>query len=188
MFLCDRLISVPTPTHMKISHSAADNTVFSLLCYCVHHRLQMQITGLVLESVPLSPVKRLWHIPIRGGEGSQSNAPSVSVSHNLCVSRPPGLALFIIDDQWALRPGKLWAPPRCAAHTHARSFVMHTLVCSTKSSDLGKCVCLWCYDSEGSWLCYFLYILSLPIMSLPLWKSLWLFLLCHLLTNSPDLS
>lgn len=136
---------------------------------------------------------------------SQSLAASVSVSHNLCPSSAQALSLYY---WWpvGLETRRVLGPARrsCSVqyiHTYIDIAIsLHTLVCSTKSCwpwEGSMFVCVTQTDASGksvNRLCHFLYILLLLIMSLPTQNlidshdSLWLFLLCHLLTNSPPWS
>lgn len=111
------------------------------------------------------------------GKQSESRSP-LCLSAITCVSRPPRLSLFIIDDQWALRPGERWAPPwrSCSVqhthtHTHACSYTLHTLVRITPShADLGEVcvfVMLWFWGKSGNWLCTSCIFYHFPFCHLP---------------------
>lgn len=139
-----------THTDEDISSHSWQVWAVSLLCYCSHYRLQMQMTAalslrfnlhlLWRDSDTYPSAKYLQWEASRGTSSahSQSHAPSVSVSHNLCLSFTQALSLHY---WWpmGLETRRVLGPARrsCSVqyiHTYIDIAIsLHTLVCSTKS-------------------------------------------------------
>lgn len=141
--------------------------VVLLLCYYTHYTLQMEITAASSLRINISKeiVTHFHHLngslPWKHGE-KETAACAAGVTLPLFlsaithVSHPLRLALFIIDDRWALRPGECWAPPAtyvlCRTHTHTPTHThlkYHTpLLQAPRHYDLGWCACLCVCDAK----------------------------------------
>lgn len=156
-----RQANLRTNTHRDedISSHSWQAWAVSLLCYCSNCRLQMQMTAalslrinlhlLWRDSDTYPSAKYLQWEASRGTSSahSQSHAPSVSVSHNLCLSSTQALSLLLLmtDGPWDQANAGPRPPLLALCSTYIDIAIsLHTLVCSTKSCwPWEGCMCAW---------------------------------------------
>lgn len=192
-----------TPSHLCITclsqtnifHLLSHRRVVFVWCCCDHYRLQMQMTAAVSLRInlPLSSEKIVTHFHLLHSCSESSREETAAwkgrvllplcLSVWTCVSRLPGLTLFIIDDQWALRPGGCWAPPVplfypwsgntytfSDSYTHSNGVATSwtSLFAAPCCADLGRCMFVYITQNDAvicNMLFHFFCFWSLSTMS-----------------------